>query len=244
MDKMLHPLTWSMRALTDQYETVANNVANVSTAGFKRRINSFSQVYAQQMGNINPNDDDISIEHQKPHIDFSQGLMENTGRNLDVAIMGEGFFSIESPDGVQYTRNGTFQIDRQRRLVDSNGRFVAGQDGPIIIPPDTPTGQVGIGDDGIVTASGKAIGKLKLVQFDDQSQLIPVGDSCFIPREGIKPKDNQTATIVQGFLERSNVNHVTELVDLIQLSRMYESNMKMAKSQDERMNSLIRAATS
>jgi flagellar basal-body rod protein FlgF len=244
MDKMLSPITWSMRALTDQYETVAHNVANVSTAGFKRRINKFSEVYDQQVGNLDPTEDDVSLEHQKAHIDFSQGLMQNTGRSLDVAIMGQGFFTIESPDGVVYTRNGTFQIDRMRRLVDSNGRFVAGTDGPILIPPETPVTEIGIGGDGTVTAAGRQIGQLKLVQFEDQSKLVPVGDSCFQPGQGAAPQPNQTATLCQGFLERSNVNHVNELVDLIQLSRMYESNMKMAKSQDERMNSLIRAAMS
>ena len=243
MDTMLNPVAWSMQALTEQYETVAHNLANVSTAGYKARVNAFQKVWEQHLGAVDPLGDHTALDKQKAHIDYGQGLLDNTGRSLDVALMGRGFFAVETPDGVRYTRNGTFRIDRQNRLVDGNGRMVAGTNGPITIPPGASEQQIAIASDGTLSAAGREIGRLKLVEFDDESKLTPVGESCFVSDDPTLAKDSQSATVCQGFLERSNVNSVGEMISLIELSRLYEANLKMAKTQDERMQSNIRAAS-
>ncbi len=232
----------SINALMREYETITNNLANVSTAGYKRRCNAFSKSLQKQMtgadkylaGSIDLNSS----------LDFSQGNLSETGRPLDFAIYGKGFFVIETPNGPLYTRNGMFHTNQNGQIVDSQGRIVAGQAGPITIPSDVGISQVSVSNDGNISAGGIPIGKFQLVDFkDNEDKLVPTGDSCYrMPNKNIKPVAAENTIIKQGNQEVSNVKMIEELVDMIMVSRLYEANMKFIAARKEVASSITSAA--
>ena len=150
---------------------------------------------------------------------------------------------IETPDGPLYTRNGMFHLDPNGQIVDSGGRIVAGQAGPISIPPSVGPEQINISSDGSISAGGAAIGKFRLVDFEDnENELIAVGFNCFQAPEGITPTEAEGLIVKQGFQEASNVRMVEELVDMIMVTRLYEANMKFASAELDTSKSIIGVA--
>jgi len=228
----------SIADLTREFETITHNLANVGTIGFKRKSNAFSlsldpqQEYAP--GSVDPD---------SPW-DFSQGELVETGRPLDVAIFGKGLFVIETPEGPLYTRNGMFNTDRNGQLVDSMGRIVAGQNGPISIPNRIGISQLHIAGDGTISAGKREIGKLRIVDFrDSQGKLVPAGNSCYrMPDASVEPFEAQRMVVKHKFQESSNVKIIEELVDMIFVSRLYQANMKSIISQKEASASLMSLA--
>ena len=176
-------------------------------------------------------------------IDFSQGNISETGRSLDFAIYGKGFFVIETPNGPLYTRNGIFQTNQNGQIIDLQGRIVAGEAGPITIP-NNMISQVSVSSDGSISADGTPIGKFQLVDFaDNEAKLVPTGDGCFqMPDENIQPVAAENITIKQGCQEVSNVKMIEELVDMIMVSRLYEANMKFIAARKEVASSITSAA--
>src|SRR5512140_174066 len=130
-------------------------MANVSTAGFKRRCNSFTQVLAAQEAS----QDQAAGEESQGLFDFSQGNLVQTDRTLDFGLHGEGFFVLETPEGPVYTRHGVFHTNQNGQIVDTMGRLVAGTAGPIIVPPDTDVADLYGTDDGRILAGQTEIGK-------------------------------------------------------------------------------------
>ncbi|HHH75808.1 MAG TPA: flagellar hook basal-body protein, partial [Phycisphaerae bacterium] len=177
-------------------------------------------------------------------VDFSQGMLNHTGRNMDLAISGKGFFSVETTKGTLYTRGGSFQLDQNRRLVDASGRNIAGISGPVTIPPGVDLRSISITPEGSLSSKGQNFGKLKITEFENDSLLLPVGESCFQADENAQISDTTNSQVNQGYLEKSNVSMVEELVDLIAVSRLYEANVKIAKSQDQSTENIIRLAMS
>jgi len=229
----------SMKALTEQYRGIAHNLANASTGGYKRRISRFLQTLLKTEGPILGN---LGTVQGETVIDFTQGMLTRTDRPLDCALQGEGFFVIETPEGVLYTRNGSFHVNPQRQLVDLSGRIVAGQAGPITIPSNCPANKIQISTEGLVHAGGTEIGRLRLVEFEDTSVLVPVGSNCFIPPDGATPVTATETKVYQGFQEHSNLSVVGELVNLITVTRLYEANLKAIQTQDERVKQLLEIA--
>jgi len=215
-----------MNSLNKEFDIVAHNMANVSTVGFKRRCNSFSKVLASQDGA----DDQSGSESDESQgtFDFSQGTLTPTGRSLDLALHGEGFFVIETPEGPVYTRHGVFLTNQNGQIVDTVGRVVAGIAGPLIVPPDTDVGDLYVTDEGRVIADQSEIGQFRIVQFvNNQDKLQAVGQNCFQPPKDVTPTDATGVIVKQGYQEASNVRLVDELVNMILVSRMYEANMKL-----------------
>jgi flagellar basal-body rod protein FlgG len=172
-----------------------------------------------------------------------------TGRPLDFALYGKGFFVIETPDGLLYTRNGIFHINQNGQMVNSNGNIVLGQIGPIAIPDNTGLSELYVSADGSVSARGTIIDKLKLVNFkDSENKLIPVGANCYSVSglseggENVKPIAAENIVVKQGYQEASNVQIVDELVDMIMVSRLYEANMNLISSQKDTSSSIIGVA--
>ena len=218
----------SLNALTKEFDIVAHNMANVSTVGFKRRCNSFTKVLAAQESSQDSGGDTPGV------FDFSQGSLTPTGRTLDLALHGEGFFVIETPEGPVYTRHGVFQTNQNGQIVDTTGRIVAGTAGPLIVPPDADVGDVYVTEDGRVLAGQAEVGKLRLVEFlDGQNQLVAVGQNCFQAPKDVTPTDALNVVVKQGYQEASNVRLVDELVNMILVSRMYEANMKLVSVKKE-----------
>lgn len=228
----------SMGALSRYYLVITHNLANANTAGYKRRVESMRQSLTTQ----STTGTDGKVVGQT-FIDFRQGRLVRTGRAMDVALQGKsGFFVVETPEGPLYTRNGVFRLNAQRQLVDSNGRIVAGESGPIVIPGNVGANGVNISSDGQISANEQSIGKFRIVQFDKPDLLRPVGNNCFrAPTSaGIQPAEK--FTVHQGFQEGSNVSVVEELVELITVARLYEANAKSIKAHDERMKSILQVA--
>jgi flagellar basal-body rod protein FlgF len=242
MSDTIEQISSSIDALTREFEIIAHNLANVSTVGYKSRSNSFSislEAQQAQTEEYSP----VAVDLNSV-FDFSQGSLIETSRGLDFALHGKGFFVIETAEGPLYTRNGTFSTNQNGQIVDSQGRTVAGQAGPITIPNNVGLSQLNVSSDGNISAGGATIGKFSLVDFeDDQSKLVPVGESCFrMPDQDIEPVAAQNVAVKQGYQEASNVKIIHELVDMLMVSRLYEANMKFITAQKDASDGLISVA--
>jgi flagellar basal-body rod protein FlgG len=242
MDATFETISSGVSALSRRYEAITHNMANANTAGFKRRVNSFSRVLDQMTRAGGPSQEIVGKVEAGTYIDHSQGALANTDRPLDVAIEGDGFFVVETPAGPRYTRNGAFQLSVDGQLVDARGRLIAGENGPITLPVDIPNGQVQISPEGNIRLGGQDVGRIRVVQFADNDRLIPAGDSCYLAPEDMRPRDAEGVRMYQGYKENSNVNIVEEMVNLISVTRLYEANIKAAKNHDEKQRNLLQVA--
>ena len=237
----------SLEALTQQYRTITHNLANANTPGFKRSRTSFQQLLDSAAARaITPGTTGGPGGRLLANnaVDFQQGALTATGRNLDLAIEGDGFFVLETPEGPLYTRCGKFRANEEGQLVDGLGRLVAGKNGPIALPAAASTMDVAVGRDGQITAGGQSIGQLRIVRIDEPAALMPVGNGCFRAPASAEVRDADDVVIHQGFHESSNVSVVEELVSLISVTRLYEANLKTMNVQDETTKDLIRVANS
>ncbi len=240
MSELTDQVGTSIDALTQEFEIITHNLANVSTVGYKRFCNSFSQALQSQEGSMAGSFESTPIDLV---LDFSQGSIIETGRPLDFALYGKGFFVIETTDGPLYSRNGVFFTNQNGQIVDTDGHIVAGQAGPITIPANAALSQVSVSSDGSISAGGTTIGEFKLVAFkDDEDLLTAVGAGCFAAPENIQPVDAENLVVKQGYQEASNVKLIDELVDMIMVTRLYEANMKSLSAQSEAVDSLMDVA--
>jgi len=249
MSELTDQVSSSIDALTKEFEIIAHNLANVSTSGFKRRCNAFSQ-YIETPESVTETYSPGSIELNSV-FDFSQGNIVETGRPLDFALYGKGFFVIETPNGPLYRRNGMFSTNQNGQIIDSQGRIIAGEAGPITIPNDVGIEpQINVSSDGSISAGGIAIGKFRLVNFgDNEDKLVPYGENCYRMPDSlqgdnilnIQPVAAENIVVKQGYQEASNVEIIDELVDMIMVSRLYEANMKFFTASMEVANTIISA---
>jgi len=230
----------SLDALTKEFDIVAHNLANASTAGYKRRCNAFTKALDEQTG---PQGDGSGQEESPTAFDFSQGGLVQTDRTLDFALYGKGFFVIETPDGPLYTRHGVFQANPNGQIVDLSGRVVAGVSGPISLPSDVDPGDINVTGDGRISARGAAIGQFRVVEFPDyEARLTPAGNTCFRAPKELEPVEAMKPVVKQGYQEASNVKLVDELVNMITVSRLYEANMRLVTVKKDTTNSMINVA--
>ncbi len=243
MADSLEGLSSNIQALTQEYETVAQNLANMSTAGYKRTVSSFSRELMSRMSETPetlPADGAIQATGTR---DFSQGQMVKTDRTLDLAIQGKGFFVVETAEGPLYTRNGAFQIQRDGRLVDMNGRNVAGADGPIIVPATVSEQSISISPDGSLRSGDTALGRIRVVDFGaDESRLTAKGFNCYSAPADAVPAPVGNSVVHQGYQEASNVRSVEEMVSLMVVSRMYETNMNVLRKRQDYTRAIMAAA--
>ena len=246
-----------MSAQQTQLDVISHNLANVSTTGFKRNNAVFEDLIYQNLRQVGSN---TTEQNQLPtglHLglgvrtvatsrNFIQGSLQQSNNSLDVAINGNGFFEVNLPDGtIGYTRDGSFQVDAQGRLVTSNGLPIANC---ITIPANAI--KVSISADGVVSATlpgnpqPQQLGNLAMSTFINAAGLEPVGQNMFKesaasgqPQQGT-PGTNGLGYIKQGFLESSNVNVVEELVTMIQAQRAYEMNSKAIQTSDQMLAKL------
>ncbi len=226
-------LSASLNALTREFDTIAHNLANVSTAGYKRQCSSFTKTMAAQGGGEAP----------RGQLDFTQGHLIETHRTLDVALYGKGFFVIETPEGPLYSRHGVFRENQNGQIVDAEGRAVAGANGPLAIPNTTDVSHITVAQDGQISAAGEIVGQFRIVEFgENEAQLVPTGLCCFQAPKGVEPTDAVDVVVRQGCQEASNVKMAEELVSMILVSRMYEANMKLVNVKKDTTNSVIGVA--
>ena len=236
---------------TTRTAVIANNLANVNTTGYKRDRALDREFEPMLIRRINDTEKakvtdfkGFSLDRRAPVVgtlglgsytqeiatDHAQGSMMTTGNPYDVAIAGEGYFMINTPEGTRYTRNGSFYRAANGNLVTSEGRNVLDTRGRAINIPETAAGVI-IGSRGNIYADGQLVGTLGFVQFNDRRAVLKQGDSLYYAQEGARPQP-ATGTIEQGVLERSNAKVVNEMVDLINNYRVYEADSKAVTSQD------------
>jgi flagellar basal-body rod protein FlgG len=246
-----------MTAQQTQLDVISHNLANVSTTGFKRNNAVFEDLIYQNLRQVGAN---TTEQNQLPtglHLglgvrtvatsrNFTQGSLQETKNSLDAAINGNGFFEVTMPDGtIGYTRDGSFQVDAQGRVVTSSGLPVANG---ITVPQGATS--ISISADGVVSAivagntQPQQLGSLAMASFINPAGLEPVGQNLFKesaasgqPQQGT-PGTNGLGFIKQGFLESSNVNVVEELVNMIQTQRAYEMNSKAIQTSDQMLAKL------
>jgi flagellar basal body rod protein FlgG len=232
----------SVDALMQEFDVIAHNLANVSTAGYKRKCNAFSNSLSEQQTAAGT--EPASSVALNTALDFSQGSLVETGQPLDFALYGRGFFVIETPQGPLYTRNGVFHTNQNGQIVDCQGRIVSGEAGPITVPANVGLSQLNVSADGKISAGNADIGKFRIVDFkDDESKLVSVGQNCYrMPDVDVKPVPAEHIVVKAGYQEASNVKIIDELVDMIMVSRLYEANMKLVAAQKEASNSAMSVA--
>lgn len=222
----------SQAALQRQLDVIANNMANVTTNGFKARSTRFQDfLMAKASADAFSSPDrrlDFVIDAGTP-LDASAGAVETTGNPLDAAVKGDAFFVVQTPGGERYTRGGAFQVDAAGQLVTNDGHPVLGESGPISFSPQE-TGAA-IAPDGTVTTTQGVRGRLRLVRFDDARALRNEGANVFS-----SPTPAQAAPLARiepGALERSNVRPVREMTRLMEVTRAYASVSSMLGRMDE-----------
>ncbi|MDZ7373222.1 MAG: flagellar basal-body rod protein FlgF [candidate division KSB1 bacterium] len=219
---------------TNQLEVIANNLANVSTAGFKRDRVTFRQTLDAELAVAAETGETQGA--QEVVTDFSQGPLEKTDRPLDLAIDGEGFFVVQTAAGERYTRAGSFRLDAAGRIVTPDGYPVLGERGPIVLHE----GSVEVRSDGEIWQKGVAVGRLRVVNFPNLRALAKEGHSLFRLRDpNVRPVALENVRIKQGYLEGSNVNALEEMVEMMVVVRNFEAEQKAIQTQDETLSRAI-----
>ena len=242
MTDMINGIASGLNALMNEYEAVSHNIANSNTAGFKKRLSTFS-TEVQNFADENFNPLAGSIDWQTK-IDFSQGPLKRTDRPLDVAMEGKGLLVLDSPNGRLYTRNGSLQINILGQLADMNGHLVSGKNGPITVPRSVSDSDIQIDGSGTVRAGQTELGKLEIVEFENIDQLKPAGNNCFRGPEDMSLTPAENTFIRQGYCEDSNVQAVQELTNLLTISRLFEANTDFLKKQSENSQTILGVANS
>ena len=223
MDRLIYLSMSGAKATMQRQETLANNLANVSTVGFRAELAAFRAVPVQGSGASTR----VYALESTPGYDATPGQIAATGRNLDVAMKGNAWLAVQSLDGTEaYTRAGSLQTDADGNLVTTAGLVVLGDGGPVQVPRDTV---VSFAADGTISASEtngrvSTIGRLKMVTPDGPMQR--GADGLFRPVDGELAADPE-ARLVDGALESSNVSAVETMVSMIAAARQFEAQMKM-----------------
>lgn len=246
-----------MQAQQTQLDVISNNLANVSTNGFKRATAVFEDLMYQNLRQVGANTAEqaelptglqvgLGVRTVATSRNFTQGSLQQSGNALDLAVNGGGFFQVQMPDGTTgYTRDGSFQLDAQGRMVTSSGYpLTAG----ITLPAESQS--ITVSSDGVVTAKlpgnpvPQQVGNIELANFINSAGLEPLGQNLFAeslasgkPITGA-PGSAGLGTVMQGMVETSNVNVVQELVTMIQTQRAYEMNSKAIQTSDQMLQRL------
>ena len=230
-----------MVAEATRTDVISNNLANANTAGFKKDMTVTKDFASMLITRINDGADapvigslGVGVSVDEVATIHTPGIMRNTGNDFDMAMEGKGFFTVETPQGVRYTRNGTFAKNIQGELTNQDGYRVLGQNGPIRIQGTAMT----VSDDGRVLVDSQPVGTLRIVEFADEKQLTKEGASLFAAPPG-QNGNPATGGVRQGFLEMSNVNVISEMVNLIANYRAYEVNGKVIQAHDQLLGKAV-----
>lgn len=234
MDRMLYVAMSGAKQTMLAQQANNHNLANVNTTGFLADLNTFRSMQAYGPGYPTR----VFSMSERPGVDFKSGLINHTGRDLDIAVQQEGWIAVLAGDGSEaYTRAGDLRIENGGQLVTGAGLPVMGNGGPIAIPPEQ---KVTIGNDGTIYVvpvgqpadSLVVIDRIKLVSAKQQD-LIKSKDGLIRHRDGVNMETDASLTVTPGALHSSNVNVVDSLVTMISLSRHYESQVKLMKTASE-----------
>ena len=239
----------AMNLEASRHEAMASNIANASTTGYKKEsvvISPFEEIMSSASRQIGSSDSLFQAPAggltAGSFTDFSQGPLNITSGDWDVAINGEGFFAVQTPDGTRYTRNGAFAVNADGQLsISGHPEYLVLGDGnsPISIPETG--GNVVIDRQGEIIVGDQTAGKLQVTDFDEPYNLVRTGDSLFAAMDGSEgvSAEEGSYSIEQRTLEASNVNIVDEMVGMIINQRNFELGQKMIQSQDQTLDKAI-----
>ena len=236
-----------MAALERWQDSVSQNITSGQTSGYRKRTIEFS---TETAGALQPDDRArLGVDGGMPAlfpkttagINFLSGETMPTRRELDVAIQGEGFFEVRTPDGsMAYTRSGEFRLRPDRTLVSAAGLEVMTEGGDsIVLMPGQ--GQIVVNQDGTVVQGTTSLGKLSIQKFSNTAALVPSAGGLFIAGAAAGKSSVDDPELMQGYLEQSNVQPLREMVDLVLISRAYEANQKMITTIDQQMQKALEA---
>jgi flagellar basal-body rod protein FlgF len=261
MNKGIYTALSGAMAQSQRLDTIANNIANVNTPSFKRDQQVFQEYLTahekaptvletpripasiENFYDMNGGDKSY-VDAAGTFTDFSQGAVKPTGNKLDVALDGKGFIEVATPSGVRYTRNGSFKMDNQGRIVTKEGYpvLMEGTD------PDPKKREIKLENSNVnIMASGEIyqgetrVGRLAIVNVEPADGLTKVGSSMYKLKENFSPtvKPNTDAQIQQGYVENSNVDVVREMTDMIATNRTFEGTQRAIKAFDELQQKLV-----
>ncbi|MFH1076563.1 MAG: flagellar hook-basal body protein [Pseudomonadota bacterium] len=205
-----------------QIGVISNNIANSATSGYKKDRLVFN-----------------SVMKAKTFTDFKPGNLSRTGNSFDIALANNGFYQVQTPNGIRYTRNGVFMLDSEKNLVNSNGDKVLGEGGPVNIDGN----EMNVTDKGEVYVDGEYVDKLAVVDIPDPKFLKKEGDSLFVydnqAKEAQGVSASQQIEVRQGYREESNVNPIEEMTKLIEASRLYESYLRAVQTYSDINTKLV-----
>ena len=219
--------------LKNEMQTIANNIANLSTTGFRREGLIFSE-YVKALG---PGEDSLSMGNANTrHIDTAQGPLTQTGGTFDFAIEGQGFFMLDTPTGQQLTRAGSFTPSAEGELVSHDGaRLLDAGGAPVFVP--TNARSIALSADGTLSADGVPLTQVGLYMPADPNQLSRQKGVRFAVEGEVVPAEE--AKILQGFVENSNVNPITEIARMIEVQHAYQQGQNFLEKEDERIRSVL-----
>ena len=232
MDKLIYTAGSGAKHILEQQATTANNLANVNTTGFRAQIDAFRAVPVVAEGSLPTRTFVVTAEAGS---DFSTGPLQMTGRDLDVAIKGKGWLAVQMPDGSEaYTRHGALKMNENGLLQSAQGLTIAGDGGPISVPPEV---SVSIGGDGTISTIASTtkpgaptvLGRLKLVN-PPEADLVRGDDGLFRLKGGAAAPADPAVQVAGGALEGSNANPIDSMVTMIALARSFELQMSLMKN--------------
>ena len=256
VSNVMETLTSGMISNQERQDIISNNLANVNTRGYKKDITvqrSFNKIFENTQRSMKARNLHDSIYYTSSEFyipsfthevktNFEQGGLEETNNSLDCAISGNGFFTIQTEDGPKYTRNGSFMLNENNELITSHGYRVlsenteSGEDVPIVINGKNIT----LLSDGTIQADGINVGKMQIVEFDNYD-LLKKSEKSLYEYQGNKSDIHNAGDpkIEQGYVERSNVNAINEMTDILQNSKQYELAGKSFKAVEQTLSRAI-----
>ena len=244
MDRLIYLAMTGAQQLLQQQAVASNNLANVSTTGYKAETTAFR--VAPVVGGAGHPTRAYAVA-STPGANLAAGAIMPTGRELDVAIEGDGFLAVQARDGSEaYTRNGSLDVSPEGELRTRSGLTILGEGGPITIPPDS---RISVARDGTVSAVSEGtqantvtvVGRLKLVKLEGRD-IVRGGDGLFRTKSGAAADADPSVVVASGALEASNVNAVSAMVEMINLARQFEMQMKLlqhAEQNEQRASQIL-----
>ncbi|MCB1389175.1 MAG: flagellar hook-basal body complex protein [Rhodobacteraceae bacterium] len=219
--------------LLREIQLLAHNIANLSTTGYRRE----GLLFSEYVRDLERQEEPLSMATARAHQTYlTQGTLSQTGGPLDLGIEGDGFFTVQTPDGERYTRAGHFTPNQNGELVTPDGHRVLDEGGSaIFIPPDAA--QIAVARDGTVSADGQPLAQIALVVPADPASLRRESGVLHAIDGPVDPVEDPQ--ILQGFLEESNVNAISEMARLIEVQRAYETGQKFLDREDERIRNVV-----
>jgi flagellar basal-body rod protein FlgF len=243
MDRLIYTAMTGAKHILEQQATTSHNLANATTTGFRAQVDQFRAVPVQ--GAILPTR--AFVVDSTTGSDFRAGAIQHTGRELDVAVQGDGWIAVQAADGSEaYTRNGSLKMDENGVLLTRDGLTVMGDGGPLSIPPGrnialARDGTISLVPDGSEATGLTSVGRLKLVN-PPAADLVRGDDGLFRLKGGTPASADPNVMLVSGALESSNVNVVDEMVNMISLARQFDMQIKLlqhAESNDGKATQLL-----